>query len=118
MLGWLNASLKSTETRDELSTTLYLQSEKYKLCQDACQRLMLHPTPLPQEQAAKTKMLAVVRIQQKEYLGLCTVEEGVAKTLHMTDHAPMQLENHYTCWIEGDGIYPTNPFLQGWLQAS
>ena len=28
MLGWLNASLKSTETRDELSTTLYLQSNK------------------------------------------------------------------------------------------
>ena len=27
MLKWLNASLKSTETRDELSTTLYLQSE-------------------------------------------------------------------------------------------
>ena len=26
MLGCLNASLKSTETRDELSTTLYLQS--------------------------------------------------------------------------------------------
>ena len=25
MLGWLNASLKSTETREELSTTLYLQ---------------------------------------------------------------------------------------------
>ena len=27
MLGWLNASLKSTETRDELSTTLYPQSK-------------------------------------------------------------------------------------------
>ena len=26
-LGMANASLKSTETRDELSTTLYLQSE-------------------------------------------------------------------------------------------
>ena len=25
MLGWLNTSLKSMETRDELSTTLYLQ---------------------------------------------------------------------------------------------
>ena len=33
-----------------------------------------------QEQAAKTKMLSVVRIQQKEYLVLCTVEEGVANT--------------------------------------
>ena len=39
MLGWLNA-LKCTETRDEPSTTLYLQSEIF---QDACQRLMLHP---------------------------------------------------------------------------
>ena len=27
MLGWLNTSLKSTETMDELSITLYLQSE-------------------------------------------------------------------------------------------
>ena len=26
ILGWLNASLKSTETRDELSSSLYLQS--------------------------------------------------------------------------------------------
>ena len=43
------------------------------LCQDACQRLMLHPTSLPQEQAVKTKMLSVIRIQQKEYLVLCTV---------------------------------------------
>ena len=38
MNGWLNASLKSTKTRDELSTMCNL-----KLCQDACQRLMLHP---------------------------------------------------------------------------
>ena len=31
MLGWLNASLKSTETRDELSSTPYLQSKiKFK----------------------------------------------------------------------------------------
>ena len=30
-------------------------------------------TSLPQEQAAKTNMLSVVRIQQKEYLVLCTV---------------------------------------------
>ena len=37
---WLNVSLKSTETRDELSTTCNLKS---KLCQDACQHLMLHP---------------------------------------------------------------------------
>ena len=29
---------------------------------------------------AKTKMFSVVRIQQKEYLVLCTVEEGLANT--------------------------------------
>ena len=34
---------------------------------------MLHSTSLPQEQVAKTKMLSVVRIQQKKYLVLCTV---------------------------------------------
>ena len=33
---WLNASLKSTETRDDLQLPAIL-------CQDACQRLMLHP---------------------------------------------------------------------------
>ena len=32
-------TLKSTETRDELSTTC---NPKSKLCQDACQRQMLH----------------------------------------------------------------------------
>ena len=31
------------------------------------------PTSLPQEQAANTKMPSVVRIQQKEYLIVCTV---------------------------------------------
>ena len=68
-----------------------------KLCQDACQRLMLYiPTSLPQEQAAKTNMASVVRIQV-----LCRFEEGVSNTyLHMTDHAPMKVEKHYTCWIE------------------
>ena len=35
MKGWLNASLKSTETRDELQLPAIL-------CQDVCQRLMLH----------------------------------------------------------------------------
>ena len=39
MQGWLNASLKSTKTRDELDE---LQLPAI-LCQDACQRLMLHP---------------------------------------------------------------------------
>ena len=34
------------------------------LCQDACQRLMLHPyITVPQEQAAKTSMVLEVRIQ-------------------------------------------------------
>ena len=28
----------------------------------------------------------------------------------MTDNAHMTLEKNYTCWIEGDGIYLTNPF--------
>ena len=32
------------------------------LCQDACQRLMLHPTSLPQEEAAITSMVSEVRI--------------------------------------------------------
>ena len=36
MSGWLNASLKSTETRYELQLPAIL-------CQDACQHLMLHP---------------------------------------------------------------------------
>ena len=54
MLGWLNASLKSMKTRDEISTTLQLQSKiNFFYCQDADQCLMLHPY-LPQEQAAKT----------------------------------------------------------------
>ena len=58
MKGWLNASLKSAETRDELSTTAIR-----KLCHDACQYLMLHPTSLPQEQAAKSNITSMVRIQ-------------------------------------------------------
>ena len=41
---WLNTSPKSTETRDELSITLYLQSDsKKEFCQDACQCLVLYP---------------------------------------------------------------------------
>ena len=44
------------------------------LCQDACHYI---PTSLPQEQAAKTNMASVVRIQ---VFSLCTVEEGVANT--------------------------------------
>ena len=34
-----------------------------KLCQDACQRLMLLPTSMPQEQAATTNMASMLRIQ-------------------------------------------------------
>ena len=84
-VGMANASLKSTEPRDELSTTC---NRKSKLCQDACQHLMLHPyitasrtiinilllsriqaldlskgISLSQEQAAKTNMLSVIGIQ-------------------------------------------------------
>ena len=41
-----------------------------KLCQDACQRLMLHPV-----QEAKSNMVSVVRIQ---VFVLFTLKEGVA----------------------------------------
>ena len=47
--------------------------QKGMVTRDACQHLMLNPTSLPQEQAAKTKMRSVLRIQQKEYLALFTV---------------------------------------------
>ena len=53
-------------------------------------------------------MLSVVRIQQKEYLILCTLRRGVAITsIWLT--TPMQLEKYYTCYIERDGIYLTTP---------
>ena len=52
----------STETRDELSTTLYLQYKSYVKMPVSASCYI--PTSLPQEQAAKTKML---EIQQKEY---------------------------------------------------
>ena len=45
-----------------------------KLCQDACQHLMLHPYIVPQEQAAKTIMVSVLLIQ------VFTVEECMANT--------------------------------------
>ena len=51
----------------------YLHSE-YKLCQNACQRLCYIPTSLPQEQAVKSNMVSVVRIQ---VFVLFTAEEGV-----------------------------------------
>ena len=59
MLVWLNTSLKSTETRDELSTTLYLQSKLMSRCLSVPDSTSL-PTSMPQEQAAKTKMVLVV----------------------------------------------------------
>ena len=49
-------SLKSKETRNELQLPAIL-------CQYACQCLMLHPTSLPQEQAAKISMVSEVKIQ-------------------------------------------------------
>ena len=48
-----------------------------KLCQDDCQRWCYIPTSLPQEQAAKTNMVSVVRFQ---VFSIITVEEGVANT--------------------------------------
>ena len=47
--------------------------QKGTVTRDVCQHLMLNRTSLPQEQAAKTKMPSVLRIQQKEYLVLFTV---------------------------------------------
>ena len=64
------------ETREELIP---------KLCQDACQRLMLHPYIMPQEQAAKTNMVSMVRIK---FLVLCAVEEGVGNTSINDYHPP------------------------------
>ena len=56
-VGMVNASLKSAEKWKSFQL-----SAIRKLCQDACQRLMLHPTSLPQ-QAAKTNMASMVRVQ-------------------------------------------------------
>ena len=62
-VGWLNVSLKSMETKDE-----HLMSR----CLSAPDAMSL-PTSLPQEQVAKTKMLSVVRVKQKECLVLCSM---------------------------------------------
>ena len=50
MYGWLNSSLKRTETRDELSITLYLQYE-INLCsvRMPVDTLCYIPTSLPPE---------------------------------------------------------------------
>ena len=52
---------KKYGTRDDLQLPAILY-------QDACQRLMLHPTSLPQKQAAKTSMVSEVRIQRSVWL--------------------------------------------------
>ena len=59
-IGMANASLKTTERRDDLSTN-YLQSKSY--VKIPVSSWCYIPTSLPQEQAAKTIMVSVVRIQ-------------------------------------------------------
>ena len=66
----LNTSLKSTETGMSFQSEIKVMSR----CLSAPDATSLHHCP--QEQAAKTSMLSVVRIK---YLVLCIVEEGVAK---------------------------------------
>ena len=63
-------SLKSTETRDEISTTCNLK---------VMSRCLSAPdaTSLPQEQAVKSNMVSVIRIQ---VFVLFTVREGVVNT--------------------------------------
>ena len=68
MLGWLNASLKSTETMDGFQLPCTCNPNKSYVKMPVSARFYI-PT-LPQEQAARTKMLSVVRIQQKEYMYL------------------------------------------------
>ena len=66
-------SLKSTGKRDELSTT-----RNPRLCQDACQRLMLHPyITASRKSTAKTNMASVVK---SKYLVLCILKDVVANT--------------------------------------
>ena len=55
-VGWLNTSLKSTGTRDELSITLYLQSEiNFCSVRMPVNAWCYIPTSLPQKQVAKIK---------------------------------------------------------------
>ena len=76
---------KNTETRDELSTTLYLQSKIIKVMSRCLSVPCYIPTSLPQEQAAKTKMLSVVWIQQNDYAQLRRVH---ASALHKIIYIP------------------------------
>ena len=58
-VGMANASLKSTETRDDLSTTCNLNKCYVKIPVSAWCYI---PRSLPQQQAAKANMVSVVRI--------------------------------------------------------
>ena len=81
----INASLKCTETRDEPSTCCTCNLKLISRCLSSPDATSL-PTSLPQEQAAKTNMLSVVRIQQKEYLVLCSYFETFVKYLLFTKY--------------------------------
>ena len=79
-VGWLNTSIKSTETRDELSITLYQQSEiNFCSVRMPVNARCYIPTSLPQKQAAKTNTFSG-KDPEKEYLILCTFRRGVAIT--------------------------------------
>ena len=68
------------ETGDELSTTNCNPIKSYVKMPVSAYCCI--PTSLRQEQAAKTKMLSVVRIQQKEYLVLCTVTSRLLVSIY------------------------------------
>ena len=66
MLGWLKQRMSFQLPVPAIQIKVYVKMPVSAWC--------YIPISLPQEQqAAKTKMLLVVRIQQKEYLVLCTV---------------------------------------------
>ena len=74
---------------------------------DAYQHLVLHPTSLPQEQAAKTDMLSVVS-------KCCVQLRRVWLMLAYDCPCPHEAGKYYTCGIErGWHIYIRNPFTQG-----
>ena len=69
-VGMAKRFSKKYRTRDELypePAINFFQIKVMSRCLSAPDATSL-PTSLPQEQAAKTKMLSVVRIQQKECL--------------------------------------------------
>ena len=77
-MGWLNCFLKLGMSPVPAIKINFFQY------QDACQRLMYVPTYIHHclKKAAKTKMLSVVRIQQKEYLVLCTVTSRLLLSIY------------------------------------